>query len=43
MKNLLKKRGENEERQEIKGEKLYGSRNLFRQQKIKSKRCFIKW
>ena len=43
MKNLLKKRGENRERQERKGERLYDSGNLFRQQKIKSKNCFIKW
>jgi len=31
MRNLLIRRNENEERQEIKGEKLYGSRNLFGQ------------
>ncbi len=31
MKNLLKKRGENRERQDRKREKLYGSGNLFRQ------------
>lgn len=31
MKSLLKKKNGNEERQEIKGEKLYGSRNLFGQ------------